>query len=119
MKGVYMKHQMSCARDQVIDYRVDRENRTVECLMEVFDSQLFGHFVTFWLERDEGVVAYFDDNSKKGFGWASVPADFKLYVTFAGTRFAAMVVRLMKTQQQCDAHVAVILDSKGVQQRLF
>lgn len=119
MKGVYMKHQMSCARDQLIDYRVDWENRTVECLMEVFDSQLFGHFVTFWLDRDEGVVAYFDDNSKKGFGWASVPADFKLYVTFAGTRFAATVVRLMKTQQQCDAHVAVILDSKGVQQRLF
>lgn len=118
--GCYVKHTMSCAGDLQIDYEIDPVNKVLETKIEKwwFDSSLFADFIVSYLPKRHGIVAFMDDNAK-GDGWFTPDADYKLYVSFCGLRFSAKVVRLFRTNEKCDARIAVILDAKGVEQRLF
>lgn len=116
MKRVYIKHQMSCAKDRTIEFSIDHGRKVVEATMEAFDSVLFGAAITGWLAREENVVAFRDDNSR---GWIAPAADYKLFLNFSGIRFQAQVVRLFQSNEKCAAQVTVILDAKNVEQRLF
>lgn len=89
-KRIHMKHQMSGAADQAIEYEIDVASKTVEIAMQQFDSALFALFVTRVLE-DEGIIAFTDDQES---GYTPKRPEWKLFATFAGVRLRAEVYKL-------------------------
>lgn len=89
-KRIHIKHQMSGAADQAIEYEIDAASKTVEMAMAQFDSALFALFVTRVLE-EEGIIAFTDDRES---GLTPKRPEWKLFVTFAGVRHRAEVYKL-------------------------
>jgi hypothetical protein len=94
MTRVYLKHQASCLRDQVIDIDVDEACKAVLLSMKVFDSHLVGRLVTGELSSQHGIVAYQDDDQKVTEFWLTKSAAYQVFIDLNGVRFVCRVVKL-------------------------
>jgi hypothetical protein len=62
----YLKHQMSCLRDLLVEVVVDHEKRVATLRANHFDSGLVAWHVRDLLPEEHGVVAWRDDQVKTG-----------------------------------------------------
>ena len=109
MENIYLKHQMSCLKDQAIEVDIDHERREVRLGMRVLDSSLVARLVRDILPEQHGVEAFRDDNQVLGeHVWITKPSAYKLLVDLSGVMYKAQVVRLFNSQE-----VAVTLEGLG------
>lgn len=103
---VYIKHQMSCLPDQLIEIDVDHERRLVHLTMTVFDSALVAEVAKTVLPLPENgaAIVWRDDTQKWTDAWLTKPADYDLRINLAGVLYASEVVKLF------DGGIAVTLE---------
>lgn len=102
MNMIYLKHSMSCLKDQGMGVFVDPERREVLLSMSSFDSALVAEAVIRILPEQYGIEAFRDDSTKND-AWLTPSAPFGLVIQLSGVIYQVQVVKLI------DGRVAVTL----------
>lgn len=89
-RTIIFKHMGSCLRDLEISFDIDHEKKTIDVTLEFFDSALFTSFIE-RLDREQGIVAYVDDNES----WNPTRPLWRIQLMLAGVPYRVEVARLV------------------------